>query len=175
MPPPAPQPRGSKPPTPSPTQPNALDLPWFSLLLVWSGYLLLGWQISAYHVAWELGAGLAGLIVTIICIWGGGAVFRQLRMGPRSIGTMLCLSAAVTIAAVASSIFALLSIIIGAEILTRLEMYARGYNSWQILIVLTFLACLGLTCGWIGGHYILPSNSFWFSENFLLALPYGSA
>jgi Na+/phosphate symporter len=153
---------GSKAPIP---QPNALNLPWFALLLVWLGYVLLGWQLSSHHFAWEVGAWLAGLILTIICIWGGGAIFRQLRLGPRSIGTMLCLSAAVTVAAVASAIFALLCIIIAAEILTRLEMYARNYSPWQILVVLSFLASVGLTCGWIGGKYWLPSNPFWFSQD----------
>jgi hypothetical protein len=76
---------------------------------------------------------------------------------------MLCLSAAVTIAAVASAIFALLTIILTAEILTRVELSARGYRPISILFTLSGLAGLGLTCGWWGGQYWIPGNPFWFS------------
>jgi hypothetical protein len=150
--------------------PGLLQLPWLALLLVWLGYLLLGWQLSSLHFAWEVGAWIVGLCLTTLCIWGGGAVFRQLRLGPRSITTMLILSATITIAAVSSAVFALMAIIVCSEILTRLEMYAKGFNSWQILSILTIIATIGLSSGWLAGHYWMPSNRFWFSEEILRAI-----
>jgi cation transport ATPase len=139
-------------------------LPWLAMFLVWIGYVLLGWQLSAYDVAWEIGAWLAALIMIVICIWGGEKIFRLLRLGPRSIGNMLFLSTAVTLAAIASSLFAMVIIILGAEVLTRLEMAANGWHRWPILWTLISLATLGLTGGWLSGVYLIPSSPFWLAS-----------
>jgi hypothetical protein len=131
------------------------------MLLVFIGYLLLGWHLSAYHFVWEIGAWLAALGMIVICIWGGERVFRLLQLGPRSIGNMLFLSSAITLAAIASVLFALMTIILAAEVLTRIEMAASGFRRWQILLTLITLATLGLSFGWLGGTYLLPSSYFW--------------
>jgi cation transport ATPase len=139
-------------------------IPWLALTLVWLGYVLLGWHLSIYHIAWEVSAWVMSLLLTILCIWGGGSIYRLLRMGPRSIFTMLMLSAAVTVAAVASAIFALITIVLAAEVLTRVEMLISGFNQWQILITLSLVATLGMTVGWWAGttnEYLLP-NGLWF-------------
>lgn len=69
------------------------------------------------------------------------------------------LSTAVTLAIIAFHVFSVIAILIGTEILVRIEMKAAGYHNWQIMLVLIQMAILGVFIGWSIGHYLLPSSS----------------
>lgn len=139
---------------------NVGKFPFIPLGLVGLGYTLVGWRLSAYNPVWGIiSAGLAG-IITVLLIWGTGSILRVMRLGPRSILTMLFLSSAVTMVVVAPSIFALIAILLATETLVRLEMQSAGYRGSQILAVIMQVALLGILVGWAIGNYLVPGQPF---------------
>ncbi|MDG2989931.1 hypothetical protein L3556_03130 [Candidatus Synechococcus calcipolaris G9] len=139
---------------------NVGKFPFIPLGLVGLGYVLVGWRLSAYNPVWGIiSAGFAG-IITVLLIWGTGSILRVMRLGPRSILTMLFLSSAVTMVVIASTIFALIAILLATETLVRLEMQAAGYRGSQILAVIMQVALLGILVGWAIGNYLVPGQPF---------------
>ncbi len=134
--------------------------PWLPAFLASLAYGLLGWHLSIFNIFWEIGAFFGAIVLTITLIWGGGGIARLLRLGPRSIFSMLLLSGAVTLAVIASSVFALIVIVLAAEALTRVEMKSLGFGPVSTLSTLTVIAAIGLSAGWVSGHYF-PSSSYW--------------
>ncbi|MBW4552359.1 MAG: hypothetical protein KME35_14805 [Aphanocapsa sp. GSE-SYN-MK-11-07L] len=134
--------------------------PWLPAFLAGLAYMLLGWHLSVFDIFWEIGAFIGAIALTTALIWGGGGIARLLRLGPRSIFTMLLLSAAVTLAVIASSVFALIVIVLAAEALARVEMKSLGFGPISTLSTLTVIAAIGLSAGWIWGHYF-PSSTYW--------------
>jgi hypothetical protein len=134
--------------------------PWLPAFLAALAYMLLGWHLSVFDIFWEIGAFIGAIALTISLIWGGGGIARLLRLGPRSIFSMLLLSGAVTLAVIASSVFALIVIVLAAEALARVEMKSLGFGPISTLSTLTVIAAIGLSAGWISGHYF-PSSAYW--------------
>jgi hypothetical protein len=134
--------------------------PWLPAFLAGLAYTLLGWHLSIFNIFWEIGAFIGSIALTLTLIWGGGGIARLLRLGPRSIFSMLLLSGAVTLAVIASSVFALIVIVLAAEALTRVEMRSLGFGPVSTLWTLTVIAAIGLSAGWMSGHYF-PSSAYW--------------
>lgn len=141
---------------------NLAKTPWFPLILVALAYSLLGWHLAAYHILWTVGSFMGAFLLTATLIWGGRTVGNIFRLGPRSVLTMFLLSAAITIAVAASTLFALILILLLAEILARLEMQSvGGFGQLFSFGTISLVACLGLWLGWFTGVAIVPSSRFW--------------
>ncbi|XFA73728.1 hypothetical protein RYO59_001978 [Thermosynechococcaceae cyanobacterium Okahandja] len=130
--------------------------PFVLLVLVVFGYILVGWHLSAYALMWSAYACLLAALLTVMVVWGTSSVLRSMKMGLRSVFTMLMLSTAVTLAIIAFNIFGLIAILVSAETLVRIEMRAAGYRNWQIMVVLMQMAVLGVFIGWGIGRYLIP-------------------
>ncbi len=133
--------------------------PLVLLILVVFGYILVGWHLSAYPLMWSAYACLLAAILTVLVVWGTSSVMRSMKIGLRSVFTMLVLSTAVTLFIIAFSIFSLIAILVSAETLVRIEMRAAGYRNWQIMVVLMQMAVLGVFIGWSIGRYLLPQGT----------------
>lgn len=134
---------------------------WISLLTLGLAYGLLGWQLSAYHIAWSIGFGVAVALFTILFMWGGGIIARMMRIGPRSVLTMLILSSTITVAVAASTLFTILIILLATNLLTRLEFQTAGFSRGLTLAILLGIASVALSGGWLIGHNLYPSNPLW--------------
>ncbi len=134
--------------------------PWGATSAVFLSYVLLGWHLAIYAPFWQFFAYFFCGLVAIILIWGTGNVVRLARMGPRSIFTMLVLSSAITLAVVASYIFALLAVIMATDTLLRVEMRSLGYSSGQVLGVLMPVGLAGMALG-LALSRVIASDGFW--------------
>ncbi|WKT84514.1 MULTISPECIES: hypothetical protein [unclassified Thermosynechococcus] len=152
--------------------PDYTKFPLALLLLVVLGYVLVGWYLSAYPWMWSAYASFLAAILTVFVVGGTSSLLRSrqsnpksifsgliMRVGTPSLFTVLVLSTAVTLAIIAFHVFSVIAILIGTEILVRIEMKAAGYQNWQIMLVLIQMAILGVFIGWSIGHYLLPSSS----------------
>ncbi|URR34596.1 hypothetical protein NBE99_08050 [Thermosynechococcus sp. HN-54] len=153
------------------SSPDHTKFPLALLSLVVLGYVLVGWYLSAYPWMWSAYASLFAAILTVFVVGGTSSLLRSrqsspksifsrliMRVGTPSLFTVLVLSTTVTLAIIAFHIFSVLAILIGTEILVRIEMKAAGYQNWQIMLVLIQMAILGMFIGWSIGHYLLPSS-----------------
>ncbi|AXY67959.2 hypothetical protein D3A95_07045 [Thermosynechococcus sichuanensis E542] len=153
------------------SSPDHTKFPLALLSLVVLGYVLVGWYLSAYPWMWSAYASLLAAILTVFVVGGTSSLLRSrqsnpksifssliVRVGTPSLFTVLVLSTAVTLAIIAFRIFSVIAILIGTEILVRIEMKAAGYQNWQIMLVLIQMAILGVFIGWSIGHYLLPSS-----------------
>jgi hypothetical protein len=136
-------------------------VPWLAICLTGTAYSLMGWQLSTFSFIWEFSALFGPIIIGLLIRMSSKSLVRFFRLGPQGIMSMLFLSSAVTLAVAASSIFAIIAIVVAAEILTRVEMRAAGFSKAQTLSVLGLTATLGLAAGWLSGRYLFRSSSFW--------------
>jgi hypothetical protein len=136
-------------------------IPWFSLVLVALAYGLLGWHLSAYHFLWSIGSFIAAVMITVCLIWGGKAFGELFRLGPRSVVTMLILSSVITLAVAASTLFAMIIILVLTKVLARLQMQSAGFSKHHTLGVVSLSAGLGLSLGWIVSKFFVSSSTYW--------------
>lgn len=146
---------------------KASTFPWGAASVIFLSYVTLGMNLAIHNPGWSLwkycttSMLMVGLIVSvgsIIHTWGRGNFLRLVRVGPRSILTMLYLSSIITLAVVSSLIFILILMIGAAAILMRIEMRAAGYQTMQILGVMVLLGLGGMVLGWIA-HRLVISNT----------------
>ncbi|MGB7415596.1 MAG: hypothetical protein WA902_15420 [Thermosynechococcaceae cyanobacterium] len=126
-------------------------------------YGLLGWQISAYHVFLAVVTIFAVCLFTILLLWGGGLASRMMRIGPRSVLLMLVISLTITLAVATPTLFTLLLILLATQLLARLEFQTAGFNRFVTMGMLSSVSCIALSCGWLIGRSLYPSNSLWLS------------
>ncbi len=143
---------------------------WIALLTLGLAYSLLGWQLSAYPIFWSIGSLVAVLIFTVLFMWGGTIAGRMMRIGPRSVVTMLILSSTITLAVAASTLFTVLLILLATQVLTRLELQTAGFNRWLTLAILACVSSTTLTGGWLIGYKFYPSNPLWLNWHSLPSL-----
>nr|WP_238718421.1 hypothetical protein [Petrachloros mirabilis] len=138
--------------------------PWVGIACLGLAYGLLGWHLSAYHILWSAGAWGLGIFVIYTLLWSGRIWGRMLQMGPRSVVTMLVLSAVITMAVAASAVFVMLALLLAAKLLARLELQVAGYNRWATLIILVLISFCGLSSGWVIGYLYFPSSPYWLGQ-----------
>lgn len=135
--------------------------PWLSLALVLLSYGLWGWYISAYSLIW-LGIGwLVAILISFTTIWTSRSIGSLMRLGPRSVLTMLFLSLIVTTAIAAFSLFSIIVVLTLAQVLARFELRTRGLRRIVTLEILSVVTTLGLAIGWSIGKFLYPSDRFW--------------
>lgn len=137
--------------------------PWLSLTLVLLSYGLWGWYISAYSLIWLIVGWFVAVLIAIMAIWTSRSVGELMRLGPRSVLTMLFLSLILTTAIAASSLFSVIAVLTLTHILARFELRLRGVRQMRILGTLILLSSIGLGLGWCVGRLLIPSYPFWIS------------
>ncbi|MGF1603616.1 MAG: hypothetical protein ACFCU8_16650 [Thermosynechococcaceae cyanobacterium] len=140
---------------------------WVSLMTLALAYGLLGWQLSAYHVSLAIATILAVCIFTVLLLWGGGLASRMMRIGPRSVLLMLIISLTITLAVATPTLFTLLLILLATQLLARLEFQTAGFNRFVTMGMLSSVSCIALSCGWLVGRSLYPSNALWLSWKWL--------
>lgn len=141
--------------------------PWEAAFTVLLAYLTLGLNIAIHNPQWSFFDHVLASIVVVVLIWGAGNLLHSwgrenmlqlVRVGPRSVFTMLYLSSIVTMAVVAPLVFALVVMIGATGTLLRLEMRAAGYSLTQVFFVLVPLGLVGMILGWLF-HDFIATNS----------------
>lgn len=138
-----------------------LPIYWIANAILWLTYTLLGWHLSAYHVSWLIVAFILALLFNFYLTKQGKDIGRLFNFGPRSLITIFALSSLITLAVAASSVFALISILVAAELLARVELQTAGFRRSVAFGIMLATATLGLTLGWLFGNTLLPSSRYW--------------
>lgn len=142
------------------------EIPWLSLILVCLTYILVGWHLSVFHPLWSLGTLIIAILIIAGLTWGGKPLGSLFRLGPRSVVTMMMLSAIITMAVAASALFALILILIFSKVLARIQLLCMGYRRTTILLLLSLITGLGLGLGWAIGQFLIPGSTFWLDFSF---------
>jgi hypothetical protein len=140
---------------------------WISLLTLGLAYGLLGWQLSVYHISVVISGIVATVVFTALLLWGGEFIGRMMRIGPRGVLSMLIISLTITLAVAASTLFTLLLILLATQLLARLEFQTAGFKRFVTLGVLASVSGIALSCGWLIGRTVYPSNPLWLSWQWL--------
>jgi hypothetical protein len=67
----------------------------------------------------------------------------------------------------ASTLFTLLLILLATQLLARLEFQTAGFKRFVTLGVLASVSGIALSCGWLIGRTVYPSNPLWLSWQWL--------
>lgn len=129
-------------------------IPWLSLILLLTAYSTLSWSLYRTTAPWLvwlvvvfLSLGQALLLTTFS---RGFRIFikkwLQSDIGYFSVISLGAFSIAVFL--VWFHVFEFFLLVVGAEILARLDLQSAGFDEWQALGVLTFISCFGLAVGW---------------------------
>ncbi|NMG09727.1 hypothetical protein [Brasilonema sp. UFV-L1] len=135
-------------------------IPYLSLMLLWLAYTLLGWYLSAHHIAWLVGIFIA--VVALFVASKSSSLFeRSFRFCSQGLFvvlmTSLAISTLVALAATWSILLTLLVIPLATTILAELEMRFTGLSKVDTFVVLTVLAGFGLIVGEMIDILLFPS------------------
>ena len=139
-------------------------VPWLTLGLLWLTYALLGWYLSAHHIAWLVGAFVA--VVGIAIAWKSRLWLEQLfKFGFQGLGAILIVSliTSISIALITTNGFVLVFLTFIGLLITYfsdIEMRFAGFSRINTLLTLTLLAGLGLGLGEVIDILFLPSMRY---------------
>lgn len=135
-------------------------IPWLALVLLWLVYALLGWYLSAHHIAWLVGAFVAALALAIVSK-SSPWLDHLLKFISQGLVAFLLISLILSISlALAVTEPILLPLIVMPLVTTflaELEMNSAGSNQINKFLILTIIAGLGLGFGEIIDIVLLPS------------------
>jgi hypothetical protein len=112
----------------------------------------LGWRISGLAAFWLIDVWLITVVLIFILIWRGKVVMRLVRMGPRSLVLIFCLSMTLTLALSYPEPFGLSLILLLTVLLGRLELQTRGWGRKIALAILSVVAGGTMMGGWLLGR-----------------------
>lgn len=135
-------------------------IPRLPLVLLWLTYALLGWELSAHHIVWLVGAFVAAL--ALAAAWKSSPLFERLVLfGFQGWFVLLLISLIISISValtVTSSI--LLSLIFLPLVTTffaEVEMSFAGFSKRNTFLFLTVISGVGLGLGELIDIVLLPS------------------
>ena len=131
-------------------------IPWLSLIFLWLAYALLGWYLSAHHIAWLVGAFVTLVVLAAIrrsVFWVEGLMNVRSQM----VSLILVLGLSIVFIASWSILFDLFLLPLTTTVLADLEMRFSGFSLLDTFLVLTILAVLGLALGETIDIFFLPS------------------
>ncbi len=135
-------------------------IPWLGLVLLWLVYALLGWYLSAHHIAWLVGAFVAALALAIVSK-SSPWLDHLLKFISQGLVAFLLISLIISITvALAVTEPILLPLIVMPLVTTflaELEMNLAGFSKTNKFLILTIIATLGLGLGEIIDILLLPS------------------
>lgn len=136
------------------------QIPLLALSILWLAYALLGWYLSAHHIAWLVGAFVVFIAKAII--WKSSPLFRHLSsLGSQGLFVVICISLifslSIALAITWSTSFLFIAMPFITTFFAQVEMGFNGFDKSQQLLFLTIAAGLGLLFGEILDIVILPS------------------
>jgi hypothetical protein len=134
------------------------QFPWLSLTLLLASYSTFSWflyRATAPWVVWAAVFALAVIQALLLTTLSQGLrrfvrLWLQSDLGYFSMVAIGAFSIAVIL--VWFNIFGYFLMVVGSEILSRLDLQNAGFNSWQTLGILTMISSLGLAVGWIASY-----------------------
>lgn len=135
-------------------------LPWgASLILLWSAYALVGWNLAAHHVIWFTGFLIIALSITMS--WAGTRWIKQaLRYIPNVLLVVLTASLLVALTLTSSLFLTLAFVPFLTTYLAWNEMRFINFSQANTFWILVAIAVLGLGMGEILDLWILPSARY---------------
>ncbi|NJM73228.1 MAG: hypothetical protein HC862_25580 [Scytonema sp. RU_4_4] len=138
-------------------------IPWFSLVLLWLTYTLVGWYLSAHHIVW-----LVGIFIVSVALYvasrGNSLLERLISFSSQGLFAVLLvsliISTSIALAVAWSRLLTLLFIPLITTVLAEIEMLFAGFSKIDTFLVLTVFAALGLVVGEIIDVVFLPSNKY---------------
>jgi hypothetical protein len=131
-------------------------IPWLSLICLLLAYALLGWYLSAHHIAWLVGAFVTLVVLAAIrrsVFW----VESLMNVKSQMMSLLLVLGGSIVFIATWSILFDLFLLPLTTTVLADLEMRFSGFSPLDTFLVLTILAVLGLALGETIDILFLPS------------------
>jgi hypothetical protein len=131
--------------------------PWASLLLLLGTYISVGKFLSINHSwqVWGVAIG-GGLLLSILFIHPftdlGRFLTRWFTSGTMSFLSLVALAAFASILLNWFKVFLPVFLILSAEGLARLDLYAAEFSELQSFLLLTFVTGSGLGIGWLLGQ-----------------------
>jgi len=152
-----------KPPAPKkPTPKRSLLL---SLLLLLGAYSSFSWflyRVTAPITVWVfviLFALIQALLLTALSKGLRKFIRQWLSSDLGYFSIVMILAVSITLALVWYQVFEYVVLMLGTEILARLDLQNAGLNQWQALFVLTLVSVLGLAVGWSAREVLIISAS----------------
>jgi len=128
----------------------------FSLLM--AAYSIFSWALYTImpptHV-WAIALGIGVVQAALLTTFSRGLkrfIEKWLRSDIGYFSIVVIVAFSITIVLVWYQVFEYVFILVGAEILMRLDLQNAGFNRWHSLLVLLLGATIGLGLGW-GAHY----------------------
>jgi hypothetical protein len=129
-------------------------IPWISLLLLLASYTTFSWFLYDATATWTVW--LAALLFALgqallLTTFSSGFRFFMGNWLKSDIGYFsIVLLGALSLAFILvwSHVFEYLLVVIGSEVLSRLELQRSRFNNWQSLGILTVVSIAGLSIGW---------------------------
>ncbi len=119
-------------------------IPLFSLILLISGYAVLGWLLAIHGANWQIwltsGAIAFGIEWIAAVFWAVAAiyfVFARAEILVLSVGICLVWSLLMFVA--------------------RIEVQAISGKRWQVFLVLGIIAAIGMSIGWFSDASLIPN------------------
>jgi hypothetical protein len=132
--------------------------PWLSLALLLTSYSTFSWFLyrsTAPWIVWAVVFALAVVQALLLTTLSQGfrrfvRTWLQSDLGYFSMVALGAFSIAVIL--VWFNIFGYFLMVVGSEVLSRLDLQNAGFNSWQTLGILTTVSVLGLAVGWVATY-----------------------
>ncbi len=136
---------------------------WFSLVLLWLAYALMGWYLSAHHIVWVVGIFIAS-VALYVASKSNPLLERLISFCYQGFLAVLFISFMVSIsialAITCSMLWTLIFMPIITTVLAELEMRFAGFRKIDTFWILTVFATLGLSMGEITDIVLLPSSRY---------------
>ena len=135
-------------------------IPRLPLVLLWLTYALLGWDLSAHHIVWLVGAFVAALALAVA--WKSSPLFERLIMFGFQGWFVLLLISLITSILVAlivtcSILFNLIIMPLVTIFFAELEMSFAGFSKRDTFLFLTVISGFSLGLGEMIDIVLLPT------------------
>ncbi|MEO1144022.1 MAG: hypothetical protein AAFY26_00255 [Cyanobacteria bacterium J06638_22] len=136
-----------------------------SFILLMAAYSIFSWalySIMSPAYVWAIALGIAIVQAVLLTTLSEGLrqfIDQWLRSDIGYFSVVIVIAFSLTLMLVWYQVFEYVFILIGAEILLRLDLQNAGFNRWQSLLVLMAGASVGLGLGW-GIHYTFEQARF---------------
>ncbi|NJN87604.1 MAG: hypothetical protein HC881_16460 [Leptolyngbyaceae cyanobacterium SL_7_1] len=136
-------------------------VPWVSLTLLFTAYITCSWFLYRTTQPWIVGAGMVSFAIiqaSLLTTFSKG--FRtflnkwlQSDLGYFSMVLLGAISIAFILVWYHTFEYAL--VVIGTEVLSRIDLQVAGFNNWQALAILFFVSILGLATSWATYYFLI--------------------
>lgn len=138
-------------------------IPFLPLLILCVTYALLGWYLSAHHIAWVVGVVAIAVMLTIA---GKGSPILKLllRFSSQGLFVIVVLSLIFSLCAILFitefQFVGLIFLPVVAMFWADIEMRSAGFEPYQILLYLAAIASLGIGLGEAIDILLIPSMRY---------------